>query len=315
MEGAAEARHPVGHTRITRIPRRRTPALVHESNEAVERRVRALETKQSLDLEEVERTVARLDRVDELADRLAASIRYSQRVEAEVADLGIETLLPHAVDDYDGRFLEVWVPDERGHGTALEMLLDRLGLPAFEARSADTVPPHNRAAGLLGRMSANAYEMVSLAYHAIGAINERLAMAAYTRMAEICRELEQHELADVLLTPMRRDESLHLGYYRTYARQLRHRMSSWRVAAVRALIVHTYAPVGAGQKPDKAPLGEVLLELEHDPDDPSVAEAVQAVADELLATSDGGTVAPFVRNSLGRCVDLARAERRAALAR
>ncbi len=290
----------------------RRPALVDESNEALERRVGALETKVALDLDDVERTVARLDAVDVLADRLAASIRYSQRVEAEVADLGIETLLPYATDDYDGRFLEVWVPDERGHGTALEILLRRLGLPTYEARPSDTVPPHNRLAGMLGRLSANAYEMVSLTYHSIGAINERLAMAAYTRMAEICRELDQHDLADTLLAPMRRDESLHLGYYRTYARQLRHRMSSWKLAAVRLLIVHTYSPVGAGQKPDKAPLGEVLLELEHDPENPSVAEVVQAVADELLAKNDGDTLPPFVRTNLLECLELARAERRTA---
>lgn len=300
-----------------RLPRRRgalrrRPALVHEPNEAVERRVRALETKDALDLDQVERTVARLDDVDVLADRLAASIRYSQRVEAEVADLGIETLLPYATDDFDGRFLEVWVPDERGHGTALEILLGRLGLPTYEPRPSDTVPPHNRVAGVLGRLSANAYEMVSLTYHAIGAINERLAMAAYTRMAEICRELDQHDLADTLLVPMRRDESLHLGYYRTYARQLRHRMSSWKLAAVRLLIVHTYSPVGAGQKPDKAPLGEVLFELEHDPENPSVAEAVQAVADELLAKRDGDALPPFVRTNLLQCLELARAERRLA---
>jgi hypothetical protein len=296
---------------------RRWPALVHESNEAVERRVRAVETKTALDLDAVERTVARIERPDLLADRLAASIRYSQRVEAEVADLGIETLLPYATDDYDARFLEVWVPDERGHGTALEMLLDALGLPTYEARPADTVPFHNRLAGRLGRITAHAYEMVSLTYHAIGAMNERLAMAAYTRMAELCRgEIggepgsgpDLDALADILLVPMRRDESLHLGYYRTYARQLRQRMAPWKVALVRLLVVHTYAPVGAGLQPDKGPLGEVLLELEHDPDDPATARMVQAVAEELLA-APGRELPPFVRTELLACLALARESR------
>jgi hypothetical protein len=289
-----------------RSPRRRSPALVAETNEAVERRVSAIEAKDALDLGAVEQVVTRLERREVLADRLAASIRYSQRVEAEVADLGIETLLPYATDDYDARFLEVWVPDERGHGTALEMLLGALELPTYVARPADTVPIHNRLAGLLGRLTSHAYEMVSLTYHSIGAMNERLAMAAYTRMAEICRQETGHvELADTLLTPMRRDESLHLGFYRTYARQLGQRLAPWKVAAVRLLVVHTYAPVGAGLEPDKGPLGQVLLELEDDPDDPATARMVQAVAQELLGAGDR-ELPPFVRSELLSCVELAR---------
>lgn len=284
---------------------RRRPALVHEPNEAVERRVKALEAKERLDLDEVERMVARLDDVDALAERLTASIRYSQRVEAEVAGLSIEMLLPYATDDFDGRFLEVWVPDERGHGEALEMLLGALDLPVFEPRGADVVPPHNRVAGVLGRLTRHAYEIVSLTYHSVGAINERLALAAYTRMGEIAIELDEPELAGTLLTPMRRDESLHLGYYRTYARQLRQRMAPWKVAVVRAIIVHTYAPVGAGNAADKAPFGDVLIELEDDPENPSVADAVQAVAEELLAKPDQ-ELPPFVLDSARRCLELAR---------
>lgn len=290
------------------VLQRRRPALVHEPNEAVERRVVALEHKPRLDLEDVEAMVARLDNVDVLAERLAASVRYSQRVEAEVAGLSIETLLPYATDDFDGRFLEVWVPDERGHGTALEMLLGALDLPVFEPRGADVVPPHNRIAGVLGRLTRHAYEMVSLTYHSIGAINERLALYAYTRMAEIAVELGEPELADTLLAPMRRDESLHLGFYRTYAKQLRQRMAPWKVAVVRALIVHTYAPVGAGNAADKAPFGDVLIELEDDPENPSTADAVQAVAEDLLGRP-GKDLPPFVLESARRCVQLARAER------
>ena len=49
-----------------------------------------------------------------------------------------ETLLPYAADDHVGRFLTVWVPDELGHGAALERLMATLGLPSFEARPAET---------------------------------------------------------------------------------------------------------------------------------------------------------------------------------
>jgi hypothetical protein len=69
--------------------------------------------------------------------------------------------------------------------------------------------------------------------------------------------------------------------------------------------VHTYAPVGAGKKHDKAPLGRALLQLESDPDDPGIATSIQAIAQELLA--DGGAeLRPFVRASLQKCVHLAR---------
>ena len=93
-------------------------------------------------------------------------------------------------------------------------------------------------------------------------------------------------------------------YYRTYARQLRPSLATWQLAAVRALIVNTYAPVGAGEKRDKAPLGRALLQLESHPDDPGIATSVQTIAEELLA--DDAELRPFVRDSLQACVRLAR---------
>jgi hypothetical protein len=200
----------------------------------------------------------------------------------------------------------VWVPDETGHGRALELLLAHLGLPSYTTRRDDAVPLHNRVAGLLGRLVPHAYEVVSMAYHAIGAVNERLAAGAYTRMAAVAAELGETGLADTLLTPLRRDESGHLGYYRTYARQLRPRLAAWQMAVVRALIVRTYAPVGAGDAVDKAPFGRVVAQLEADPENPAIAHAVHGIAEELLAR-DGEALPPFVVASLRECVRLAAA--------
>lgn len=215
-------------------------------------------------------------------------------------------MLPHAKSDHIGRFLDVWVPDESGHGVAQEILLDHLGLPVSPAASPDDVPAHNRIAGVLGRLSRHAYLIVSMTYHSIGAMNERLAIGAYGQMARIASGIGADELANVLFTAMRNDESLHLGYYRTYAMQLRALLSRWQLAAVRALIVNTYAPVGAGEKPDKAPFGEVILALEEDPDNPSVAAVVQDIAQDLLGKPDT-PLPPFVHRQLRYCVDLARA--------
>jgi hypothetical protein len=282
---------------------------VGERNEVLERRVRAVESKPSLDVEAVDRAIERIHRPDVLAVRLGDALRYAQRVEAEVAGLSIETLLPYAADDHVGRFLTVWVPDELGHGSALEHLLEALMLPAFVARPAETVPWHNRVAGWLGQRSRHVYEMVSMTYHTIGAINERLALEAYARMATISADLGEVELADALFQPLRRDESAHLGYYRTYARQLRLRLSSWQLAAVRALIATTYAPVGAGMREDKPPFGRTLLALEDDPENPAVASAAQDIGRELLART-GGSVRPFVLSAMRECVRLAEHESR-----
>jgi hypothetical protein len=268
-----------------------------------------VESKPPLDVEAVDRAIERIRRPDVLAVRLGDPLRYAQRVEAEVAGLSIETLLPHAADDHVGRFLAVWVPDELGHSAALERLLGALALPTFVARPPDAVPWHNRVAGWLGHRSHRVYEMVSMTYHAIGAINERLALEAYARMGMIATDLGEVELAAALFQCLRRDESTHLGYYRTYARQLRLRLSPAQLALVRALITAAYAPVGAGMRHDKPQFGRTILALEDDPENPAVASAVQEIARELLARN-GGSVRPFVLTAMRDCVRRAEREPR-----
>ena len=276
-------------------------AVLDEHVAPVAHRVRSLEDKPRLDLDGVSHAVDRIRRPDEVARRLAPALRYAQRVEAEVAGLSIETLLPNAHHDLHGRFLAVWVPDELGHAEALDRLLRGVGLTPIEPRPAESVPLHNRIAGALGRLSVHAYEMVSMTYHTIGAINERLALGAYGRIAEILHELDERPLVDAMFGPMRRDESMHLGYYRTYARQLRHRLKPWQLALVRALIVHTYAPVGAGMRRDKPLLGETLRVLEIDPENPTVATAAHEIANELIAR-EGRSVPPFALKAMRACL-------------
>jgi hypothetical protein len=287
----------------------RAPALVRELNEPIEQRLHVLETKTPLDFESVSTAIARIRDPETLRNRLGHAIRYSQRVEAEVGDLGIETLLPQATDDYVGRFLATWMPDELGHARAQDELLRALELPVYEPRPIDHVPFHNRVAGVLGHLSTHVYETVSMIYHSVGAINERLAMGAYRQMTTTLHELGEHELADVLMNPMRRDEAAHLGYYRTYAKQLRPRLRAWQLAIVRNVVVHTYAPVGAGKAHDKAPMGRALTAMQMDPHDRTFGAAVEEIADELLA-KPGRRLPPFVQNSLQRCIDLARHEDR-----
>lgn len=271
----------------------------------VELRLDRLEAKRSVDLDAVAAAVTRLRDPERVRDRLGHALLYAQRVETEVAGMGIEVLLPHSQNGLVGRFLETWVPDEQRHGVAQEVLLEQLGLTSYVPRGQDVVPIHNRIAGLLTRLLPAARGIVEMAYHAIGAINERFAMEAYRQMADILTELGEHEVVDTLMTPMRNDEAMHLAYYRTYARQLRNSLHRWQLAVVRGLIVHTYAPVGAGAAADKPPLGRALIAMEADPENPAIATQMQSIAEELL--NDGAELRPFVRRSLAECVRLARA--------
>lgn len=284
----------------------RTP---FDGNEAIERRCHALETKPALDLDHIDRVIARIRRPDLVREHLGAPLLYAQRVEAEVAQLPIDVALPHPPDSYLGRFLAVWTPDETGHGEAQARLLRALDMTVPEARTDDWLASH--LAGLLSRASSRAYEVVSMTYHSVGAMNEKLAMSAYKAMATIAAGIGEQELADELFSPMRRDESMHLGFYRTYARELRRGLRPWQRAVVRRLVVQTYAPVGARREKHKASLGHTLMVLEQDPDDPGIAGLTQAIADELLA-DEGRPLPTFVAPAMVRCVDSARRADRAA---
>lgn len=236
---------------------------------------------------------------DAVRSRLAAPLAYSQRVEAMVTGLSIETLLPRSVgvDGYIHRFLAVWEPDEQSHAMALERLLLELDIPPTPLPQDEPVPLHNRLAGRLGSLSVRMHETVELIYHSVGAMNERLAFSAYERMSEVLVELGEHGLVETLMKPLRRDESAHLGYYRTAARDLRNRVDRWQLAVARAIVTRTYAPVGAGDPRDKPAFGATLLALGGDDD---LVERVQLLAESLLSVEDR-SLRPFVQRSFDRC--------------
>ena len=256
-----------------------------------------LESKPALALESIDFTMG--DR-DAVRDRLGAPLAYSQRVEAMVTGLSIELLLPRASQDdgYINRFLTIWKPDEQGHARALERLLVELDLEPFPLPDDEPVPVHNRLAGLLGGASERVHETVELIYHTIGAMNERLAFSAYERMSEVLAELQEHALVHTLMKPLRRDESAHLGYYRTAARDLRDRLDRWQLFVARNVITHTYSPVGAGAARDRPAFGATIRAL-GDSDD--LTARVQLLAESLLSI-DERPLRPFVRASFARCM-------------
>jgi hypothetical protein len=256
-----------------------------------------LEAKRPLVIDEVDYEVRD---PDALRARLAAPLAYSQRVEAMVTGLSIETLLPRTAggDGYINRFLAIWTPDEQGHALALDRLLVVLGIEPFPLPQDEPVPLHNRLAGFLGHASARMHETAELIYHSIGAMNERLAFSAYERMSEILTELGEHGLVETLFKPLRRDESAHLGYYRTVARDLRDRLDAWQLTIARNVISRTYAPVGAGAPRDKPAFGATLRSLgDHD----DIVKRVQLLAESLLSVDDR-RLRPFVQASFDRCL-------------
>ncbi|MET0902176.1 MAG: hypothetical protein ABWZ52_02955 [Acidimicrobiales bacterium] len=255
-----------------------------------------LETKPSLDVDQVD---YELRSPAAVRDRLGAPLAYSQRVEAMVTGLSIETLLPRAAsgDGYINRFLTVWTPDEQGHALALDRLLVALDVEPCPLPQDEPVPIHNRIAGLLGTMSARMHETVELVYHSIGAMNERLAFSAYERMSEILTELGELGLVESLMKPLRRDESAHLGYYRTAARDLRDRLDRWQLAVARTVITRTYSPVGAGDAEDRPAFGATLRDLG---DSRDIVDRVQLLAESLLSV-DERKLRPFVQRSFDRC--------------
>jgi len=254
-----------------------------------------LEAKRPLVLAEIDYDLR--DR-DALRSRLTAPLAYSQRVEAMVTGLSIETLLPRvAKDGYINRFLTIWMPDEQGHALALERLLVALDIEPHPLPQHEPVPLHNRLAGVLGTLSTRMHETVELIYHVVGSMNERLAFCAYERMAEIMTELGEHGLVDTLMKPLRRDESAHLGYYRTAARDLRDRLDSWQLAAARCVITRTYSPVGAGDARDKPAFGATLAALG---DSTEIVAKVQVLAESLLSVEER-RLPRFVAGSFDRC--------------
>ena len=259
-------------------------------------------------LEVVERKVPlELDRVDytvlnpaALTARLTDPLQYAQRVEIIVTGLGIEHLLPRH-DERIARFLEIWIEDETTHGVALGTLLDQLGLETYVPTDA-SLPIHNQLAKLLGRLSQRAHEVVELIWSASGAMNEHLAMSAYREMGIVVDDLGERSLYETLFKRLRTHEAAHKGFYAAYAREVAQGMHRWQRRLARAIIVHTYAPVGAGAKVDKPALGRTVRAL--DPDggwEEKVADPVQRIAEKLLA--DGEPLPRFVRDAMSECVE------------
>lgn len=261
----------------------------------IDDRLRRVETKAPLVFEEIDFTIRDVER---LRAALTAPLEYAQRVEAAVVTEGIETLMPRR-DARIAEFLEVWTLDEHGHARALGELMRLLGLeprPIGEA----SLPMHNRLLGRLASASASVHETITTIWGVAGAMNEHLAMAAYTRMSAILRDLDERALHDTLFRSLRAHESAHKNFYVSVATEGWARLAPWQRRLTRSVVTRTYAPVGAGAAQDRPSMARTIDGLAGREWEESIVDPVQAVADRLLGGGDD--VPPFVRKSFAKCL-------------
>lgn len=262
----------------------------------VDERLRHVETKQPLVFEEIDFTIRD---PDGLRRALAAPLEYAQRVEAVVTTAGMETLMPRREPRVD-HFLHLWTTDEHGHGTALGELMRHLGLEPTPVGEAG-YGVHNRLIGALGRASESLHDVVTVIWATCGAMNEHLAMSAYTRMDAILQERGERALHETLFRRLRAHESAHKSFYASYAAETWARLAPWQQRFARWTIRTTWAPVGAGAKQDKPAFARTVLALGPDEWEESIAAPVQGVAERLV--NDSGPLDPFVRRAILECLE------------
>lgn len=262
---------------------------------SIDQRLRHVATKQPLVFEEIDFTINDVERV---RASLEAPLEYAQRVEAAVVTSGIETLMPRR-DRRTDEFLELWTIDEHGHARALAEMMHLLDLEPKPVGEAD-LPVQNRFIGMMAGASESMHDVIMTIWGIVGAMNEHLAMAAYTRMDVMLREQGEVALHETLFRRLRAHESAHKSFYAAVATEGWDRLASWQRRMARFVVTRTYAPVGAGAARDRPAMARTIHALAADTWEESIVEPVQAVADRIFAGSD--PVDPFVRRAFEKCL-------------
>lgn len=245
---------------------------------------------------------------DAVKRRLGATFTYFARVESEVAAEPLMALLPRLGSEYLGfrslgtTFLDLWVAQERAHGSIFYELQRVLGL---EARAPNVdVPVHNRIIGALGRLSPSVHAVFEMIYLSRGAMHEKLTFVGYNALADALDVLGEPALLETVIKPIRSQEAAHLAYYTTEAQRLRSHLHPWQTALARWISMLTYAPVGAAAPRDRAHFGEVAVALAGE-DAGAMTRPIQALAEKLLSSQEHAVLPGFVARSIRRCVEQA----------
>lgn len=262
-----------------------------------------------------------------LGATMGRTFRNFQRVEQEVDDTVLESLLPN-LSQQQLDFIQIWKAQENPHGDLFGELRRRLGDEPEDFRVTE-IPRLNRLAGALGRVSVGIHEVFEMIYLSRGAMHERLTKQGYDLMADRLEDLGEGALRETMVKKILRQEAHHLGYYLAAAKQLKHRLRPWQLHAVQRISVATYAPVGAGAKKDKPDFGHTALALtggEATQEELAALEAsgldetqlpdlrlrrfsdpIQKIGAQLLSLGNEDVLPDFVYKGIMGCVEAERA--------
>lgn len=265
-----------------------------------------------IDLSTVDYTIKR----PELVSRgYGGVLDYMARTELEVERnvLELNAVLPHPPDIDRHFYQHVWGPQEVRHGQILDELQVRLGR-APAVTDLTTVSPRLRVIGLLAE-NAPIQDVARMLYYLTGMTTERSALLAYHRLYDGLRALEEHALAETVVTPIRRQEPGHYAFYQMSAQLLWHGLASWQRWLVRRLRAATFSLVGARSADQVADVGQMMLDLGVEGPGGAVHFAGQVARverDLLHAAHRGMAVPPYVAKAFRTAVEAAQARASAA---
>jgi hypothetical protein len=176
-------------------------------------------------------------------------IRYMHDIESHTVCYLRDLLLTESHrDPRITTFLTTWAWEEQWHGVALAKVLEAHGESAGDDRIAETrsaLGLKDRFGPLLTTLGSVLARRDFVAVHMTwGAINEWSTQAGYARLAA----REDHPVLTELLTRIQRQESRHIAFYATEARE-RLAASPRARRLVRFALDKLWAPVGSGVVP------------------------------------------------------------------
>jgi hypothetical protein len=259
--------------------------------DAVDGRLEYVETKRPLVFAEVDFTMHRPERV---ATKLAAPLEYAQRVEHLVGVTQMELLMPRRPPEVT-RFLAAWTDDELAHARALSHLMELLDLSPVPIDGVQP-PSQNAKIGAVGKLSGSLHSVVEVVWATSGAMNEHLAMTAYSRMDAILRADGEEALCATLFRRLRAHESAHKSFYAAYATKRWMTLRGWQRRLARATIKRTWAPVGATDAADRPAFARTVAALAADDWRTVLVAPVQSIAERLLDAA--GELGPVVERAV-----------------
>jgi hypothetical protein len=221
-------------------------------------------------------------RTDPLPPDTLRTVRYMCDVEYHtVCYLRDMLVTPSHKDPAVTAFMTMWNVEEFWHGEALSAVLgvhgmgvdyDHLKAVRLKRGWRDKLDPIKQS--LLANIVGQDYVAVHMIW---GAANEWSAIAAYNRLSE----LDAHPVLAQLLRRIAKQETRHVAFYATQARE---RLAGSRVAQklARFALERFWGPVGSGVM-DEVEVGHVLRHLMSGPDGRRAARKI----DEHVARMPG----------------------------